>query len=101
MTDEFTPQVEEYQSYLRILARSLWHGVPIIHGRLDISDVIQETLLQAHRSLHLFRGANEHEFTAWLHAILANKWKDLLRRGRCVKRDAAAEVSFKESRSEE
>lgn len=97
--DGFTPRVEAYRSYLRILARSLWLGAPMLHGRLDVSDVVQEALLQAHKSLHVFRGTTEAEFTAWLHVILANKWKDLLRRDRRDKRNVAAEVSFRESMS--
>lgn len=62
--------LEAYREYLRLLA-----GVqigPELRGRVDPSDVVQQTLLAAHRHRHAFRGASVAEFKGWLRAILAN-----------------------------
>ncbi len=58
-----------YTNYLTLLAR-----VQIgrrLQGKLDPSDVVQETFLQAHSHFADFRGSSEAEFTAWLRRILA------------------------------
>jgi RNA polymerase sigma-70 factor, ECF subfamily len=67
--------LERYRSYLSLLAR-----VQIgrrMQGKLDVADVVQETFLEAHRGVGLFRGSTEAQFLAWLRqimvAILANQ----------------------------
>jgi RNA polymerase sigma-70 factor, ECF subfamily len=58
-----------YTNYLTLLAR-----VQIgrrLQGKLDPSDIVQETFLQAHSHFANFRGSSEAEFTAWLRRILA------------------------------
>jgi RNA polymerase sigma-70 factor, ECF subfamily len=67
--------LERYRSYLSLLAR-----VQIgrrMQGKLDVADVVQETFLEAHRGVGLFRGGSEAQFLAWLRqilvAILANQ----------------------------
>jgi len=60
--------LERYRSYLSLLAR-----VQIgrrIQGKLDVADVVQETFLEAHRGIGLFRGSSEAQFLAWLRQIL-------------------------------
>src|SRR5262245_25690395 len=41
--------------------------------RVDASDVIQQTFLEAHRSFSQFAGQETRELTAWLHTILDHK----------------------------
>ena len=41
--------------------------------RVDASDVIQQTFLEAHRSFEQFLGRGEREWVAWLEAILQHK----------------------------
>ena len=56
--------LEMYTAYLKLLAR-----VQIgrrLQGKLDASDLVQDTFVAAHRSFGLFRGQSEAEFTAWL-----------------------------------
>ena len=42
-------------------------------GRLDPSDIVQQTLLKAHENLNGFRGKTDAELQAWLRAILAQQ----------------------------
>ena len=70
--------LELHRRYLSLLAR-----VQIgrrLQGKVDASDLVQETFLEAHRSFGRFRGETEAEFVAWLRQILAANLADLLRR---------------------
>src|ERR687885_927392 len=70
--------LELYRRYLALLAR-----VQIgqrLQGKVDASDLVQETFLEAHRHFARFRGASEAEVVRWLRQILAAKLADLLRR---------------------
>jgi RNA polymerase sigma-70 factor (ECF subfamily) len=70
--------LESYRSYLTLLAR-VQVGKKL-QGKADPADVVQETFLDAHRQLPLFRGSSEAEFTAWLRRILAGQIALLIRR---------------------
>jgi RNA polymerase sigma-70 factor (ECF subfamily) len=65
------------RTYLRILAGMNWD--PRLQGKLDPSDVVQETLLKAHARRAKYRGRSENEWRAWLRTILANQMADALR----------------------
>src|SRR5262249_11302131 len=84
---------EAYRDYLRLLA-----GVqldPRLRGKLDPSDVVQETLARAHEKGEQFRGTSEAERAAWLRQILANQLAAAVRRYLDAgKRDAARERSL-------
>jgi RNA polymerase sigma-70 factor (ECF subfamily) len=70
--------LELYRRYLGLLAR-----VQIgqrLQGKVDASDLVQETFLEAHRNFPRFRGTTEAELVAWLRQILAAKLADMLRR---------------------
>jgi RNA polymerase sigma-70 factor (ECF subfamily) len=70
--------LELYRRYLALLAR-----VQIgqrLQGKVDASDLVQETFLEAHRNFPKFRGENEAQFVGWLRQILATRLADLLRR---------------------
>ena len=41
-----------------------------LRAKLDASDVVQQTFLQAHNALKEFRGASDAEFAGWLRQIL-------------------------------
>jgi RNA polymerase sigma-70 factor (ECF subfamily) len=62
--------LEPYRSYLALLARQ--QTVGRLHGKVDDSDVIQETFLDAFRDFRQFRGSTEAELAAWLRRILAH-----------------------------
>jgi RNA polymerase sigma-70 factor (ECF subfamily) len=45
---------------------------PRVRARCNPSDVVQETLMEAYRDFHQFRGGLEREFLAWIRQILSN-----------------------------
>ena len=69
--------MELYRNYLRLLAR-LEIGRKL-QGKLDASDLVQETFLEAHRNFRLFQGTQEPQFVSWLRQILAAKVANLVR----------------------
>jgi RNA polymerase sigma-70 factor (ECF subfamily) len=81
-TNEHAPglarPLESFRPYLRMLADL--HLPRQQHGRLDPSDVVQETLLKAKERLGQFRGTSAAELAAWLRRMLRNAMIDALRR---------------------
>jgi RNA polymerase sigma-70 factor (ECF subfamily) len=69
--------LEAYRSYLRLLAR-LEVGRRL-RTKVDASDVVQETFLQAHRAFDEFRGDTEGEVLVWLRKILASRLSKTIR----------------------
>jgi RNA polymerase sigma-70 factor (ECF subfamily) len=78
-----------YRDYLRSLARA-WLGRRS-SPEVDASDIVQETLLKAHRARAQFRGRSERELAAWLKTILNNTLANALRS--CVRQKVDASVS--------
>jgi RNA polymerase sigma-70 factor (ECF subfamily) len=65
------PPLDQYRSYLLLLARMQLEARP---GKpLDASDVVQQTLLEAHDKRHQFQG-DETGLAAWLRGVL-NCWR--------------------------
>jgi RNA polymerase sigma-70 factor (ECF subfamily) len=69
--------LELYRNYLSLLAR-LQIGRRL-QGKVDASDLVQETFLRAHRDFAQFRGSTEEEFLSWLRQILSARMSDLIR----------------------
>jgi RNA polymerase sigma-70 factor (ECF subfamily) len=83
---------ERFLDYLRLLARLHLGARP--QARLDPSDVVQQTLLEAQQKLHQFRGTTDAERAAWLRQILAHNLADARRAAGRAKRDVARERSL-------
>jgi RNA polymerase sigma-70 factor (ECF subfamily) len=77
--------LELYRNYLRLLARTLIGSA--LRVRLESSDLVQETFLEAHRDWLHFAGTTEGELTAWLRRILVRNLADQVKRHQAKGRD--------------
>lgn len=81
--------LEEYREYLRLLARArVGRG---LRTRLDPSDLVQETLLEAQRDFRQFLGRTDGELAVWLRRILARNLADQVKHHQSQRRDLARE----------
>jgi RNA polymerase sigma-70 factor (ECF subfamily) len=79
------------RDYLGFAARA--RVEPWLRAKVDASDLVQQTLLEAHRGFGRFQGATEAEWLAWLRRILDNNAADFVRRYRGTgKRQVGREV---------
>ena len=86
--------LDAYRNYLRLLARTqIDSGLRI---RLAPSDLVQETLLEAHRDFAQFVGATEHELMVWLRRSLVRNLADQVRRNKTRKRNWQRQESLEE-----
>lgn len=84
--------LNRYREYLGLLARL--HLGQCLQGKVDPSDVVQETLLRAHQNSCQFSGQTESELAAWLRQILARYLAELVRRYSRQMRDIGLERSM-------
>jgi RNA polymerase sigma-70 factor (ECF subfamily) len=91
--------LDGYRSYLRLLARAQLDDR--VQQRVDASDIVQETLLEAHRSREQFTGESTAELLAWLRRILARRMshaiRDHTRQRRDVRRERSLEANLQAS----
>lgn len=91
--------LERFRAYLRLLARL--HLDRRWQGKLDPSDLVQQTLLEAHRAAHKLSGRSDGEKAAWLRQALAHQLthavRDLSRDKRDVGRERSLEAALAES----
>src|SRR5436309_9751289 len=93
------PTLERFRAYLCLLARMQLD--PRLQAKLDPSDLVQQTLLQALQALDQFRGRSDAELAAWLRQILAHNLtkaaRDLGRAKRDVARECSLEAALEQS----
>jgi RNA polymerase sigma-70 factor, ECF subfamily len=94
--------LERFRSYLLLMARIKLDRR--LCGKLDASDVVQQSLLEAHQALASFRGDDTAAQAAWLRQIparnLANVVRDLTRGKRDVRRERALPIDSDASASQ-
>src|SRR6516165_7002445 len=90
--------VEAFRSYLLLLARIQLDPGP--RNRIDPSDVVQQTLLEAHAKADQFHGDDSAQ-AAWLRQALVNNlrdaWRALRRDKRDIDREQALEAAVEQS----
>jgi RNA polymerase sigma-70 factor (ECF subfamily) len=83
------------RSYLGFVARSqveTW-----LRRKVDASDLVQETMLEACRDFDRFDGRTEQEWLAWLRKIMSHNAADFVRHYRgTAKRAAGREIPFRD-----
>ena len=91
------PDLERFRAYLVLLARL--EIAPRLRDKVDLSGVVQQTLLEAHQGLidNPGRPKTEAETTAWLRSILSHNLADVLRKLTARKRDVRREWSLEQA----
>jgi RNA polymerase sigma-70 factor (ECF subfamily) len=87
-------QLDRYRGYLMALARLQVAARPWLAAKLDASDLVQQTLLQAHAAREQFRGHSPEELVGWLRQILSRTLANGLRSLGQARRDVGAERSL-------
>src|SRR5215471_14036366 len=84
--------LERFREYLHLLARLQLD--PRWQGKIDLSGVVQQTLLEAHQNREQLRHWDEARRAAWLRRALAHNLTDEVRKLGTARRDAALEQSL-------
>jgi RNA polymerase sigma-70 factor, ECF subfamily len=66
-----------YERYLTILTEVQIGRT--LQGKVDACDIVQETFLEAHRSIRNFQGTESYQFVAWLKSILSARLANTMR----------------------
>ena len=85
---------DRYRNYLHLLAQGQMGRQ--LRAKCDASDLVQQTLMEAHRDFPAFQGQHEGELLAWLRRILAHNLLNAARHFTARQRDAAREVSLEQ-----
>ena len=86
--------LERFRAYLGLLARL--EVSQSLRDKVDLSGVVQQTLLEAHQGLEgrPDRLRSEEELSAWLRSILSHNLADVFRKLAAQKRDVRREWSL-------
>ena len=92
--DKELPDLNQYRNYLKLLVDMQLN--PRLKIKEDDSDIVQQTMLEAHRDFAGFRGKTNDELKAWLKVILTNNLHSVARHYGRDKRDPRREVSLQD-----
>ncbi len=88
----YAPSLEHYISYLTVVAESQMNAK--LRAKVDPCDIVQETMLEAHRDLGMFRAKSDAELRTWLRTILTNNLVSAARYHSRQKRNGQRELSL-------
>jgi RNA polymerase sigma-70 factor (ECF subfamily) len=92
-------ELERIREFLVLLARLQID--PRSQGKVDLSGVVQQTLLEVHQAYDQFRSWGEAQKAAWLRKVLAHNLSDEVRKlrtaGRYVAREQPLEAALERS----
>ena len=91
-TDDASQTLEPFRKYLKVLAEL--HLDRKLRGKLDASDVVQQTMLRAYSALGGLRQREPEVLAAWLRRILASTLADAAKHYDRDKRDVGLERSL-------
>jgi RNA polymerase sigma-70 factor (ECF subfamily) len=83
-------EFEKYRTYLALLA-----GLqidPRLQAKVDLSGVVQQTLLEAHLHREQIKSQDSEQKLAWLRRVMSNNLADEIRKANANKRDARREL---------
>ena len=92
MTNDTGDVLEPFRGYLQVLAEL--HLDRRLRGKLDPSDIVQQTMLRAYSTFEDLRSRDSEVLTAWLRRILASTLADAVRHYERDKRDIHLERSI-------
>lgn len=89
---EFGNRIDNFRSYLNLMARMQLDRR--LQSKMDASDIVQQTMLQAHRAQNNFEGSSDKQLAGWLRQILARNVYHATRDFQRDKRDVRNERSI-------
>ena len=99
MTEPEGESFDKFRSYLRLLANMQIDKR--VRSKVDASDIVQQTMLQAHKARQQFRGENDAQRAAWLRQILVRNLhhatRDMTRDKRDVRREQSMQAAIDQS----
>ena len=89
---EISNQLNRFENYLRLLAAC--EIDPALRGKVDISGVVQQTLLEAYQDMGEIAHCNAPIQLAWLSKTFTRNLSDEIKKYRAAKRDVYRERSL-------
>lgn len=87
--------LEQYRDYLGLLGRLQLDEQ--LAGKVDVSGVVQTTMLEAHQQAATWESLDQEARTAWLRRVFANNLLDEIRRFRAQSRDVSREQPLEQA----
>lgn len=87
--------LEQYREYLGLLGRLQLDEQ--LAGKVDVSGVVQTTMLEAYQQASTWQSMDEEARTVWLRRVFANNLLDEIRRFRAQSRDVDREQSLNQA----